>query len=208
MRAASIWLLDVAEDFIELLFGLNRFGQATHCAHAQAAVIFFVGGDDLHGNMAGGQIVFEAIENAPSVDIGEIDIERDGCRDKLPGHLQCGRSARGDNGLEIIFMGHIEQETGKIHVVFDNENDRVPGVDIVDIIFEGLVQQDEVFGLCFLLRTSFPRPWMASTVMDSCIGSSITDPAANFSRRNPRLNAAGALDLLGWSVIDRQEQRK
>ena len=61
-------------------------GQDADRAQAQSALALLVGGDDLDGDVAGCQIVLEPVEHAPAVDVGQIDVERDGVRrsDRVP----------------------------------------------------------------------------------------------------------------------------
>ena len=61
--------LDLRKGFVEHFARFERLDQSAHRAHAQTALAFFFGGDDLHRNMPGVDIVFQPIEHAPAVDV-------------------------------------------------------------------------------------------------------------------------------------------
>ena len=86
--------------------------------------------------MSGGQIVLQAIEDAPAIDIRQVDVERDGVRPDLVGELQGGGAARGDQRLEAIFAGQLEQIAREMVVVLDDQQHLIAGLNIAGIVIE------------------------------------------------------------------------
>src|SRR5207253_1202546 len=93
---------DAVEGAVEDLLGFDGLGQAADGAHAQAAEIFLLGGDDLDGDVAGGGIILKAVEDMPAVDVGEVDIEGDGAGFEFARHADGGGPAGGDGGFEAV----------------------------------------------------------------------------------------------------------
>ena len=84
--------------------------------------------------MPGGEVVLEPVEHAPAVDVGQADVERDGVGLVLAGQRQRGGAERGDQPLEALLAGGLEQEPGERQVVLDDQQQRVAGLDGVAVV--------------------------------------------------------------------------
>src|SRR5206468_3309565 len=78
LLARLVELLQPGERLVQGVAGPQGLGQHAHRAHAQAALSLLLGGDEVNGDVAGGQVVLEAVQHAPAVDVGEVDVQGDG----------------------------------------------------------------------------------------------------------------------------------
>ena len=88
-----------------------------------------LGRDDADRDVPRGHVVLEPVDDAPAVDIGQADIQGDGVGLELAGHRQRGGAQRGDQPLEALFAGRLEQEPGERQVVLDDQEQRIAGLD-------------------------------------------------------------------------------
>ena len=66
--------------------------------------------DDVDGDVAGGRVVLQAVEDHPAVHVGQPQVERDGGGLELPGQLQRRLALGGDHRLEAQLVGLVEQD--------------------------------------------------------------------------------------------------
>ncbi len=94
----------------------------------------------MNGNVAGGRIVLQAVQDRPAGDIGKIDIQGDGAGLEFARQRHGAAAAQGDQRFQAMLVGQIYQDAGERNVVFDNQQHRVIRLDQVAIIVD-----DQVF---------------------------------------------------------------
>ena len=110
----------------------DRFGHERQRAVDKGLFAGIVGGDYAYRDVARGQVIFEAFQDAPAADIRQEDIQSDGMRIELAGQRQRGCSQRGGQSFEAAFAGRVEQEASKRQVVFHNEEHTIAGLDVFE----------------------------------------------------------------------------
>jgi hypothetical protein len=124
-----------------VLIGL---GQHAHRPHAQAARMLFVGGDDLHGMWRVVSSSFRRCSTRQPSMSGRLMSRvmpagrffarhRDGC---------C--AARGHQRLEAMLVGHVEQKTREVRIVFDDQQNLVVLTNLGRVISERLLLRRRV----------------------------------------------------------------
>ena len=121
--------LIVSSELLERLARLDRLGEDAQRPEAQGAVAVLLGRDDADRDVPGGQVVLEPLEDPPAVDVGQVDVEGDRVGHVLAGHRQRRGAERGDQPLEALLAGRVEQEPGEGQVVLDDQQDAVAGLD-------------------------------------------------------------------------------
>ena len=139
---------DLLKRLVENLFRLDRLGENADRADADAAIVFIIGRDDLDRNMPRGDFILEAIENAPAVHIGEIDVQGDRGGMKFPRHGHGGSAAHGDDRLKAVLVRHIHQEPREVVVILDNQQETVAGHDVVGIIIDKVIRIRQGLSCC------------------------------------------------------------
>ena len=113
------------EGFLERFARLDRLLEDSDGAHREGARGVFFRRDDVDRNVPRAEVVLQALEHPPAVDDRQLDVQRDGV-DASPGldERQRVRSLRGDQRLESVLMREVEQETGEVLVVLDDQQRR------------------------------------------------------------------------------------
>ncbi len=128
--------VDAAEGLVERFLGLDRLGQDAHRAQAQGALGFLVGGDDLDRDVARHVVVLEAHEDAPAVDVGEVDVERDRIGAALARQVERGGAARRDQGFEVVLVREVHEDADEVRIVLDNQQDAIAELDVSAVVGE------------------------------------------------------------------------
>ena len=104
-------------------------GLATNARHPDASAWSRASSvrDHAHRDVPGGQVVLEPLQHPPAVDVRQVDVERDGVRLVLAGQGQGGRPERGDQPLEPLLAGGVEQEPGEPGSFSTISSTRSPG---------------------------------------------------------------------------------
>ena len=92
--------------------------------------------DDLDRDVPGGGIELEVVEHRPAEDVGQEDVEGDRGRLELAGQRKRRVAAVGDDPLESLAPGEVEQDCGVVGVVLDDEDDRVARLDALAVVVE------------------------------------------------------------------------
>ncbi len=100
----------------------------------QGALAGLVGGDDADGDVARGEVVLEPVEHAPAVDVGQEDVQRQGVRLVLARQGQGGGAERGDQTLEALLAGRLQQDAGEAQVVLDDQQHAIARLDVVAVV--------------------------------------------------------------------------
>ena len=80
------------------------------------------------GMCRSGQIVLQAIQHAPAVDIGQRNVEQDRVRLVVAGQGDAGRAQRRDQAFEADFAGDFQGKVRKAQVVVDDQHHAVAGL--------------------------------------------------------------------------------
>ena len=104
----------------------------------QAVLPLLFQGDDLHRDVTRYGIELELIEHRPAEHVGQEDVERDRRRLVLTGKRKRRRSAGTDDALETLVTRQAEQDARVVHVVLDDQKNRVAFLDDVPIVLDGL----------------------------------------------------------------------
>ena len=119
--------LDVAADkafeFPKDLAQLLRSGRlvlVSHGAHLEAALTFFVDGQDMDGDMPGRPRMLQAVQDAPTIHSRQFDIKRDRAGCVLPCKSQACLAAQCHENLELTLAGHLHHDLCEIEVVFND----------------------------------------------------------------------------------------
>ena len=101
------------QKFFQRFRRLNRLGQNAVSAQLHAALRLIDRRDDVDRNVPQGQIVLQAIEHAPAVDIRQRNIEQNRLRLKFAGQGDAGRAQRRDQAFEAHLVGGFQDEVRK-----------------------------------------------------------------------------------------------
>src|SRR4051812_17471242 len=96
----------------------------------QSVPWFIVDGNDEDGDMTRRQIRFQAIEDAPPVDIWKSDIENDRARVEFAGQREPALTARRHDGFKILGPRFFEQPLGEMDIVLDDQDTPFAGYDV------------------------------------------------------------------------------
>ncbi len=114
--------------------GRDRLDQVRVGAEAQTARPVVVGRNDFDGDVARLRVVLEVLEHHPAVDVGQVEVERDGGRLDLAGQPQGIAAALGDDALEAAVARRLEQDGGETRVVLDDQQAAVAGPQVGAVI--------------------------------------------------------------------------
>ena len=115
-------------------FCRRRLGHEGEGAAREAMLPVFVQGHDLNGDVADEGVVLQLAEHVPAQHIGQENIERDGSRPIFERELQSIDAARGDKNLEARIMRKVDQHARIVGIVFNDQENRVPGNDVDTIV--------------------------------------------------------------------------
>ncbi len=111
-------------------FGRGRLVDKGKRAARQRVLAVLVERDDLDRDVPGQRVVLELAEHGPAQHVGQEDIERDRSRLELLGEIQRLRAARGNQDLEALVAGEIDQHPGIMRVVFNDQKNGVSRLEI------------------------------------------------------------------------------
>jgi len=94
----------------------------------------FVERDDLHRNMPGERIVLELAQHRPAQHVRQEHVERHRRRLELFCEFQGLRATRGDQNLESLVTGEVDQHARVMRVVLDDQQDGISGFEIEPVI--------------------------------------------------------------------------
>ncbi len=124
---------DVREGVVERL-ARHRLRQLGERALPERALRLVGDRNDVHGDVACGGIVLEAIEHLPPVSFLQLNVERD-CVRAIPVRQRHRRvTARGDDPAESLLPGRLEENRRERLIFFDDQHDLVVGSDHVAIV--------------------------------------------------------------------------
>ena len=126
-------VLDLAQGVGDA-FARRRLGDERERPARQPVLAIFVERDDLHGDMAGKRILLELAEHIPAEHVGQEDVERDCGRLILLGEIERVVAAHGEQHLEALVAGEVEQDAGVMRIILDDEQDAVAGLDFQPVV--------------------------------------------------------------------------
>ena len=94
----------------------------------------FVQRDDLDRNVPRQRVVLELAQHGPAEHVGQEDVERDRGGLELLGQIQRLRAARGDQDLEALVAGEIDQHARVMRVVLDDQEDGIARFEVEPVI--------------------------------------------------------------------------
>ena len=74
------------------------------------------------------------VEHGPAQHVGQEDIQRDSRGMELASQSKGFRTAQGDENLESLIARQIAKHAGIVRIVFDDQQDRIVGLQIVAIV--------------------------------------------------------------------------
>src|SRR5436190_3733555 len=80
------------------------------------------------------QIALEPLQDPPPLNVGQENIKRYGMRLVFTGQSQGGGPQRRYQALHALFASRVEQEAGKAHIVFNNQQDAIARLNVIAII--------------------------------------------------------------------------
>ena len=122
------------QKLVERLAALDRLVEHGERSVAGSAVVGRLGRHDADGDVPGGHVVLEPVDDAPAVDIGQADIQGDRVGLVLARHRQRGGPERRDQSLEAFLAGGLEQQPGERQVVFHDQEQRIAGLQAVAVV--------------------------------------------------------------------------
>ncbi len=90
--------------------------------------------DDLHRDVPGQRIVLELAQHGPAQHVRQEHVERDRGRLVLLGEIERFGAARGDQHLEALVAGEIDQHPRIMRIVLDDQQDGVAGLEIEPVV--------------------------------------------------------------------------
>ena len=93
-----------------------------------------VGGNDRDRDVPGRGVVLQPMQDAPAVDVGQEQVERDRGRLELVGKLERRDAQRGHDALESPLARRLQQESRKAEIVLDDQQNFVARLDDVAVI--------------------------------------------------------------------------
>ena len=129
----------------------DRLGQERDGARLEGPLSRLVGRDDAHGDVPQSDVALQPFQHAPAVDVGQVEIERDGVRLILPHQRQARRAQRRHQAFHSFVAGRFEQEPRKAFVVLDDQHDLVARLDVVAVVARFV---DELVAVRSLVRSS------------------------------------------------------
>ena len=125
---------DGVEDDSQRVLGVHGLGQHADGAQCVGAFAVFFRRDDEHGNVPRRQIVLQAVEHMPAVDVGQTDVEGNRVGLPLAGHGDGGGAERRGQRFVTTLASEVEQDAGEPQIVVDHEHDTIAGLDAVAIV--------------------------------------------------------------------------
>ena len=116
--------------------GRGRFHQKGKGAMGETVLALLLQGDDLHRNMARGRVELQLVENRPSEQVGQENIERDSGGTVLPRERDAHGALPRDDAFEALVARQPEKNTGVMRVVLDDQQHRVAGFDVVAVVLD------------------------------------------------------------------------
>ena len=101
---------------------------------ARRVLAILVERDDLHGDVPRQRILLELAEHGPAEHVGQEYVERHRRRLELLGEIERVGAARGDQHLEALVAGEVQDDAGVMRVVLDDQQDAVAGLDLQPIV--------------------------------------------------------------------------
>ena len=114
--------------------GARRLGDEREGAAGQTVLAVLLQGDDLHGDVARGGALLELTEHRPAEHVGQEYVERDGGRVIVVGESQGVGSSGGGEHLEAVVMRQIDEHPGIVGIVLDDQQNHVPGLQVLAIV--------------------------------------------------------------------------
>jgi hypothetical protein len=105
-------------------------------ARLQSRLAFPHPADDVHGDVARVRVVLQAIENRPTVQPRQIDVQRHRVRLVRVRDPQAGLTVQRDQPLEVLLTRHVEKNAREVDVVLDDEDHAIAGRQVVTIVVE------------------------------------------------------------------------
>src|ERR1700681_576683 len=93
-------------------------------------------GDDVDGDRFGSRVALELIEQRPSVDVGQADVERDRVRDELARQRHAVGAGGRHQSFEAAVAREAEQDTRERRVVLHDQHDAVLRPDVVAVVVD------------------------------------------------------------------------
>ena len=126
-------VLDLAQGVGDA-FARRRLGDEGERAAREPVLAIFVERDDLHGDMAGERVLLELAEHIPAQHVGQEDVERHCGRLILLGEIERVVAAHGEQHLEALVAGEVEQDARVMRIVLDDEQDGIAGLDFQPVV--------------------------------------------------------------------------
>ena len=130
--------------------GRGRLVDEGERAARQRVLTVFVERDDLHRNVPRQRIVLELAQHGPAQHVRQEDVERDRGRLELLGEFERLGAAAGDQHLEALVAGQIDQHPRIMRIVLDDQEDGVSRFEIEPVVRQLL--DDALLRRCDLQR--------------------------------------------------------
>ncbi len=114
--------------------GGGRLGDEGECAARQRVLAVLVERDDLHRDVPRQRILLELAEHGPAQHVGQEHVERHRGRLELLGEIERVGAARGDQHLEALVAGEVQDDARVMRVVLDDQQDAVAGLDFQPVV--------------------------------------------------------------------------
>jgi hypothetical protein len=131
--AALEELVNAAQRLVQCL-AVGGLAQVGDGARVEAAALFVVRRDHVHGNVPGEGIVLQLVHQDPAVHVRQPQIQGDRVGPQDARHLQALAAGRGHDPAEAPLPRESEQGAAERLVVLDHEQHPVPGPDGVTVV--------------------------------------------------------------------------
>ena len=119
-------------------FRRSRLGHEREGAAREAVLTVLVERNDLHRNVTGQCVLLELAQHRPAEHVGQENVQRYRGRLILLGEFERIDAAHGDQHLEPLVAGEIDQDPGIMGVVLDDQQDRIPRLDDGAVVGDSL----------------------------------------------------------------------
>ena len=95
----------------------------------------------LDRDVPGRRVLFQMVEHCPSQHVRQEHVERDGGGMELARQRQRLRAAHRHQNLESLVVRQVAQNAGIVRIVFDDQQDRIVGLQVRTIVRDALNRQ-------------------------------------------------------------------
>src|SRR5207244_1719425 len=134
-----------AEGLVERALG-DRLFQELHGMIAQRSFETFLAADDVNWNVLRHGILAQALKHNPTIDIRQVQIERNGARAIAAGQIEGILTAKRDHALEPTLVYGVQQDTREVRIILHDQDQRITRLNDTAVVTAGIDQVPQSIG--------------------------------------------------------------